>query len=192
MSTVIRGGTIVTADMMSLPDENGICTSQRSPPVTVSVGGSDSTWIVCSPPPGVPVRMAPELLTHGGLTLDEAVEAMLSARTGEPFDYHGTRVRVTPVPRTKPHPHVMIGGSGRPAARRAAESFPLFAPWPYIHRIEQGNPADPLLRQVLPLSGDPQTQDHARFELLARVTICRHVSDVVGQVEALVQRAPAN
>ena len=31
-----------------------------------------------------------------------------------------------------------------------------------------------------------------RFELLARVTICRHVSDVVGQVEALVQRAPAN
>ena len=31
-----------------------------------------------------------------------------------------------------------------------------------------------------------------RFELLSGATVCRHVSDLVGQVEALVQRAPAN
>lgn len=31
-----------------------------------------------------------------------------------------------------------------------------------------------------------------RFELLSGVTICRHVSDLIGQVEALVQRAPIN
>src|SRR5437763_1825114 len=36
-------------------------------------------------------------------------------------------------------------------ARRAAASFPLFAPWPYIDRMAKGNTADPLLRQVLPL-----------------------------------------
>ena len=63
-----------------------------------------------------------------GRLMDEAVEALLSAWTGEPFDYHGTRVRVTPVPRTKPHPPVMIGGSARPAARRAARFGLPFAP----------------------------------------------------------------
>ena len=31
-----------------------------------------------------------------------------------------------------------------------------------------------------------------RFELRPKVTVCRHVSDLVGQVEALVQRAGAN
>jgi EF-P beta-lysylation protein EpmB len=36
-------------------------------------------------------------------------------------------------------------------ARRAAESFPLFAPWSYIERMTPGKLDDPLLRQVLPL-----------------------------------------
>jgi EF-P beta-lysylation protein EpmB len=36
-------------------------------------------------------------------------------------------------------------------ARRAAEAFGLFVPRPFAERIERGNPADPLLRQVLPL-----------------------------------------
>ena len=36
-------------------------------------------------------------------------------------------------------------------ARKAAQSFPFFAPWPYIGRMVKGDPADPLLRQVLPL-----------------------------------------
>jgi len=38
-----------------------------------------------------------------------------------------------------------------PEARRAAELFPLFAPREYIARMRPGDPADPLLRQVLPL-----------------------------------------
>ncbi|MDE0736708.1 MAG: EF-P beta-lysylation protein EpmB, partial [Pirellulaceae bacterium] len=37
------------------------------------------------------------------------------------------------------------------AAEQAAALFPLFAPLPYVDRIERGNPADPLLRQILPL-----------------------------------------
>jgi alkanesulfonate monooxygenase SsuD/methylene tetrahydromethanopterin reductase-like flavin-dependent oxidoreductase (luciferase family) len=63
-----------------------------------------------------------------GTLMGEAVAALLSAWKGEPFDYHGARVRVTPVPRTKPHPPVMIGGSARPAARRAARFGLPFAP----------------------------------------------------------------
>jgi EF-P beta-lysylation protein EpmB len=39
-------------------------------------------------------------------------------------------------------------------ARRAAAEFPLFAPWPYIARMQPGNSADPLLRQVLPLGAE--------------------------------------
>ncbi len=38
-----------------------------------------------------------------------------------------------------------------PAARKAAEQFPLRVPRDYLARIEKGNPGDPLLRQVLPL-----------------------------------------
>src|SRR3954469_4847929 len=39
-------------------------------------------------------------------------------------------------------------------AHVAARSFPLFAPWPYVQRMAKGNPADPLLRQVLPLNDE--------------------------------------
>lgn len=38
-----------------------------------------------------------------------------------------------------------------PAARLAAARFPLRVPLGYVARMEKGNPADPLLRQVLPL-----------------------------------------
>lgn len=39
-----------------------------------------------------------------------------------------------------------------PAARRAAELFPLRVPLGFVERMEKGNPHDPLLRQVLPLA----------------------------------------
>ncbi|HWP94325.1 MAG TPA: EF-P beta-lysylation protein EpmB [Gammaproteobacteria bacterium] len=38
-----------------------------------------------------------------------------------------------------------------PAARRAAERFPLRVPRSFVARMRRGDPADPLLRQVLPL-----------------------------------------
>jgi EF-P beta-lysylation protein EpmB len=41
-----------------------------------------------------------------------------------------------------------------PTARRAAERFPLFVPQAFIRRIRPGDPADPLLRQVLPLNAE--------------------------------------
>jgi alkanesulfonate monooxygenase SsuD/methylene tetrahydromethanopterin reductase-like flavin-dependent oxidoreductase (luciferase family) len=55
-----------------------------------------------------------------GKLQDEAVDAMLKAWTGEPFEYRGTTVRVTPRPFTQPHPVLMLGGSSKAAVRRAA------------------------------------------------------------------------
>ena len=65
---------------------------------------------------------------HRGALMDEFLDTILKAWTGEPFEYRGTTVRVTPAPRSKPHPFVMVGGTSKPAARRAARfGLPMFA-----------------------------------------------------------------
>jgi alkanesulfonate monooxygenase SsuD/methylene tetrahydromethanopterin reductase-like flavin-dependent oxidoreductase (luciferase family) len=76
-----------------------------------------------------------EYAAHGkdwaarGALMDECVDTLLKAWTGEPFEYRGTSVRVTPRPLTQPHPLVLIGGRTKPAARRAARfGLPLFPP----------------------------------------------------------------
>jgi EF-P beta-lysylation protein EpmB len=40
------------------------------------------------------------------------------------------------------------------AARRAGQQFPLFVPRGYLARMRPGDPADPLLRQVLPIADE--------------------------------------
>jgi EF-P beta-lysylation protein EpmB len=60
-----------------------------------------------------------------------------------------------------------------PAARRAAARFPLLVPRAYAARMRRGDPADPLLRQVLPL--EAELEDRAGY-----------VSDPVGDVAAAV------
>jgi alkanesulfonate monooxygenase SsuD/methylene tetrahydromethanopterin reductase-like flavin-dependent oxidoreductase (luciferase family) len=74
-----------------------------------------------------------EYAAHGkdwsarGALMDEALDTMLKAWTGEPFDYRGTTVRVTPKPFTEPHPPLFVGGTSKAAARRAARfGLPLF------------------------------------------------------------------
>jgi alkanesulfonate monooxygenase SsuD/methylene tetrahydromethanopterin reductase-like flavin-dependent oxidoreductase (luciferase family) len=63
-----------------------------------------------------------------GRIMDECVEVLLKAWTAEPFEYRGTTVRVTPKPFTDPHPIVLVGGTSKPAARRAARfGLPMFA-----------------------------------------------------------------
>ena len=75
-----------------------------------------------------------EYAAHGkswadrGKIMDECVEVMLKAWTGEPFEYRGTTVRVTPRPYTQPHPMFLLGGTSKPAARRAAR-FGLPVMW---------------------------------------------------------------
>lgn len=55
-----------------------------------------------------------------GATMDESLDAILAAWTGEEFTYRGRIVRVTPTPRSPAGAILFVGGSGRPAARRAA------------------------------------------------------------------------
>jgi alkanesulfonate monooxygenase SsuD/methylene tetrahydromethanopterin reductase-like flavin-dependent oxidoreductase (luciferase family) len=74
-----------------------------------------------------------EYTNHGkdwsrrGRLMDEAVQAVLDAWTGEPFVYRGETVRVTPPPLTQPHPMVFLGGTSPASARRAARfGLPFF------------------------------------------------------------------
>jgi alkanesulfonate monooxygenase SsuD/methylene tetrahydromethanopterin reductase-like flavin-dependent oxidoreductase (luciferase family) len=74
-----------------------------------------------------------EYAAHGkswekrGALMDECLDALLKAWTGEPFEYRGTTVRVTPTPVTKPHPMLLVGGTSKVAARRAARfGLPMF------------------------------------------------------------------
>jgi alkanesulfonate monooxygenase SsuD/methylene tetrahydromethanopterin reductase-like flavin-dependent oxidoreductase (luciferase family) len=75
-----------------------------------------------------------EYAAHGkdwagrGALMDEAITVMRQAWTGEPFEYHGHMVRVTPAPASTPHPLLMLGGTSKVAARRAARfGLPFFA-----------------------------------------------------------------
>lgn len=50
-----------------------------------------------------------------------------------------------------------------PQAVRAAQTFPLRVPQPYLDRIQYGDPNDPLLRQILPLGAE--LDDHPQFAI---------------------------
>jgi alkanesulfonate monooxygenase SsuD/methylene tetrahydromethanopterin reductase-like flavin-dependent oxidoreductase (luciferase family) len=58
----------------------------------------------------------------------EAVETLRAAFTGEPFDFRGRKVRVTPSPYREGGPALMLGGSSDAAARRAARIADGFIP----------------------------------------------------------------
>jgi alkanesulfonate monooxygenase SsuD/methylene tetrahydromethanopterin reductase-like flavin-dependent oxidoreductase (luciferase family) len=55
-----------------------------------------------------------------GKTLEEYVGVMLEAWKGEPFEWRGRKIVVTPKPASQPHPMVLVGGGVPAAARRAA------------------------------------------------------------------------
>ena len=55
-----------------------------------------------------------------GKIMDESIEILLKAWSGEPFEYNGGTHQIQPTPVTKPHPFIMIGGTSKVAARRAA------------------------------------------------------------------------
>jgi alkanesulfonate monooxygenase SsuD/methylene tetrahydromethanopterin reductase-like flavin-dependent oxidoreductase (luciferase family) len=70
---------------------------------------------------GVPMRERPHRVT-------EVVGALRGAFSGEPFEYRGRRVRVTPPPCQPGGPKIIMGGSSEPAARRAARLGDAFIP----------------------------------------------------------------
>ena len=54
-----------------------------------------------------------------GKLAEEKLGVLLKAKTGEPFEYEGRRIHVTPAPVTAGGPMVSWGGGSVPAARRA-------------------------------------------------------------------------
>jgi alkanesulfonate monooxygenase SsuD/methylene tetrahydromethanopterin reductase-like flavin-dependent oxidoreductase (luciferase family) len=70
---------------------------------------------------GVPMNERPKRIT-------EIVTTLKAAFTGEPFDYRGRTVHVTPAPYRPGGPTILMGGSSEPAARRAARIADGFIP----------------------------------------------------------------
>ncbi|GAA2457377.1 LLM class flavin-dependent oxidoreductase [Streptomyces mauvecolor] len=71
-----------------------------------------------------------------GKLQDELLETLLKAWTGEEFTFRGRRVRVTPRPFTEPHPMLLVGGSSRAAANRAARLGLPFFPSAHLPELE--------------------------------------------------------
>lgn len=71
-----------------------------------------------------------------GRLQDELLETLLKAWTGEPFEFRGRTVRVTPRPFTQPHPMLLVGGSSQAAARRAARLGLPFFPSAHLPELE--------------------------------------------------------
>ena len=63
-----------------------------------------------------------------GKRVTEAVTTLKAAFAGEPFEYRGRTVHVTPAPFRPGGPSVLLGGSSEPAARRAARIADGFIP----------------------------------------------------------------
>ena len=55
-----------------------------------------------------------------GRRMDESLDLILRAWSGEPCEWQGRKIRLSPNPITQPLPPIRIGGTGRPGARRAA------------------------------------------------------------------------
>lgn len=63
-----------------------------------------------------------------GKLMDEYLDVIVRAWSGEPFEWNGRRIRLTPEPLTRPKPPVCVGGTGKIAARRAARLGLPFQP----------------------------------------------------------------
>ncbi|MER5887356.1 LLM class flavin-dependent oxidoreductase [Streptomyces sp. NPDC001941] len=72
-----------------------------------------------------------------GKLQDLLLETLLKAWSGEPFTYEGRTVRVTPRPFTQPHPLLLVGGSSRAAARRAARLGLPFFPSAHLPEVAE-------------------------------------------------------
>ena len=55
-----------------------------------------------------------------GALMEEGVQTLKKAWTGQAFEYRGRPARITPPPMQTPHPTIYMGGSSAPSARRAA------------------------------------------------------------------------
>ena len=98
--------------------------------------------------------------------LEEGIEVLRKAWTGEEFEYRGRRVRVTPRPARPEGPGLLLGGASPAAARRAARLGLGFLPvdasvWPAlpggVPRARPGRRARPRARRSPGSSTSPTT-----------------------------------
>jgi alkanesulfonate monooxygenase SsuD/methylene tetrahydromethanopterin reductase-like flavin-dependent oxidoreductase (luciferase family) len=82
---------------------------------------------------GVNIKRRPSLM-------EEAVEALKQAWTGEPFEFRGETVRILPRPAQRPRPQIFMGGASPASAKRAAriaDGYQPLAPKLYEIYLEE-------------------------------------------------------
>jgi alkanesulfonate monooxygenase SsuD/methylene tetrahydromethanopterin reductase-like flavin-dependent oxidoreductase (luciferase family) len=106
-------------------------------------------------------------MNERGQRVTEAVTTLKSAFSGQPFDYRGRTVQVTPPPFRPGGPTLLLGGSSEPAARRAARIADGFIPsvpevWGFyrdeVQRLGRPDPGPSPIgsNQVVALAEDPE------------------------------------
>src|SRR4051794_14417941 len=99
-----------------------------------------------------------------GALMDEALTELVQAWRGEPVERDGAQVYVTPRP-LSPHPPLMVGGSSRPAARRAARFGLPLAPPAKLPELEEYYRAQCAARGTKPVVMSPP--EHVSLILVA-------------------------
>jgi alkanesulfonate monooxygenase SsuD/methylene tetrahydromethanopterin reductase-like flavin-dependent oxidoreductase (luciferase family) len=101
-----------------------------------------------------------------GRRVTEAVTVLRAAFSGQPFEYHGRTVHITPAPFRPGGPSIVLGGSSRPAAERAARIADGFIPsipevWTFyrdaVQKLGRPDPGPSPIgaNQVVALAEDP-------------------------------------
>ena len=101
-----------------------------------------------------------------GRRVTEAVAVLRAAFSGQPFEYHGRTVHITPAPFRSGGPSIILGGSSRPAAERAARIADGFIPsipevWTFyrdaVQKLGRPDPGPSPIgaNQVVALAEDP-------------------------------------
>lgn len=98
----------------------------------------------------------------------EVVRTLKAAFSGDPFEYRGRKVQVTPAPYRPDGPSVSLGGSSEPAARRAARIADGFIPsvpevWEFyrdeVQKLGRPDPGPSPIgeNRTVALAEDPET-----------------------------------
>ncbi len=102
-----------------------------------------------------------------GKRVTETVKTLKAAFAGEPFEFRGRTVQLTPAPFRPGGPSVMLGGSSEPAARRAARIADGFIPstpevWDFyrdeVQQLGRPDPGPGMVgtTRVVALAKDPE------------------------------------
>jgi alkanesulfonate monooxygenase SsuD/methylene tetrahydromethanopterin reductase-like flavin-dependent oxidoreductase (luciferase family) len=105
-------------------------------------------------------------MSERGKRVNETVAVLKAAFSGQPFEYHGRTVGMTPAPFRPAGPSISLGGSSKPAAERAARIADGFIPskpdvWRFyrdeVQRLGRPDPGPCPIgeNQVVALAEDP-------------------------------------